>query len=114
MDEFETKEDFQKFLADLGQAQNSFPKQKVNQAFEVSLRDFTAMEWLELSFEEYEGNNIFIKHSTKTNEIFLGGFNDKGKVPTSVLVKVEHDTLINNQKEVLKWYENRSEKMWKK
>lgn len=113
MDEFLTKEDFQKFLADLGPAQNSYPIQKVNKAFEVSLRDFTAMEWLELSFENYAENNIFIKHSVKTNEVFLGGFNDSGRVPIAVLVKVEHDTILNAQKDILKWYENRSEKMWK-
>ena len=110
--EFHSIDEFKVFDTNYPEKGALIPKMVYDVPYDYNINEFLKLEWMILSFEQFENDQVSVKYSESTGEIFLADMNDGGHVPRCRLVKVNRSKFYNDQAEIIEWNINRGSKFW--
>ena len=110
--QFNNREDFEKFDIANPESGLEFGEVEFYIPIDLSVKAFMDLQWVEVSFEPYNQNSLFLKFSSKTNELFIGDMNDGSHAPRCRIMRIPRQDIYSNSDKLIYWTENRAYKLW--
>jgi len=110
--QFNNREEFETFDRASPERGLEFGEVEFYIPIDLSIKAFMDLQWVEVSFEPYDQNSLFLKFSSKTNELFIGDMNDGGHVPRCRVMRIPRQDIYSNSDKLIYWTENRAYKLW--
>ncbi|MCP4520770.1 MAG: hypothetical protein GY827_03600 [Cytophagales bacterium] len=70
--DFDKREEFEKFEKENPEIGLEFGDVEFYTPIDLSIKAFMDLQWIGISFEPYDHNPLFLKFSSKTNELLIG------------------------------------------
>ena len=110
--EFDNRGKFEKFDKENPETGLEFGDVEFYTPIDLSIKAFMDLQWIGISFEPYDQNPLFLKFSSKTNELLIGDMNDGGHVPRCRIMRIPRQDIYSNGDKLIYWTENRAYKLW--
>lgn len=110
--EFISEKEFKEFDLNHSENGNLYEEMETDIPFDVNISDFLKLEWIILSFGDYRDNEVALKFSKTTNQLFIGDMNDAGHAPKCRIIKINREDIYNCSAKIIQWTKNRSYNIW--